>query len=56
MEYIRWIGLIFIPFILVIRHLAKKKEHPKSLRVMLVAFFFTFVAWMALMLKTNQLS
>lgn len=55
MEIVRWLGLIFIPFILVIRHYAKTKSHPCTLKTLIIIFFILFVAWVMLMFKSNQL-
>ena len=54
--YLRWFAACFVAPILLLRHLAKKKSMTIALKSSIVTLFVTFVAFMAILFKTNSLS
>ena len=50
-SHLRWFAVTFVPPLLLLRHYAREKEYPLTLKAVIVTFFVTFVAFMWAMLK-----
>ncbi len=55
-EHLRWFAAAFVPPILLLRHYAKEKEYPDTLKSVIVTFFITFIAFMFFLLKYHYIS
>lgn len=50
-EHARWFAISFVPPLLLLRHYAKTKDYPTTLKSVISTFFITFVAYMWIMMK-----
>lgn len=56
-SYARWFAVAFVPpLLLLLRHYAREKEYPLTLRAVIVTFFVTFVAFMWAMIKHHYIT
>ena len=55
-ECARWFVVAFVPPLLLLRHYAKVKDYPTTLKAVITTFFVTFVVFMWLMLKYKYIS
>ncbi|MBP5540901.1 MAG: hypothetical protein J6X88_04545 [Bacteroidales bacterium] len=55
-SYARWFAVAFVPPLLLLRHYAREKEYPLTLRAVIVTFFVTFVAFMWAMIKHHYIT
>ena len=55
-ECARWFVVAFVPPLLLLRHYAKVKDYPITLKTVITTFFITFVVFMWLMLKFKFIS
>lgn len=54
--HLRWFGVVFVPLIFVLQHYAKTRQHLTVTRTLIIIFFLTFVAFMALLFLTHSIS
>ncbi len=55
-SHIRWFAVAFVPPLLLLRHYAREKEYPLTLKAVIVTFFVTFVAFMWAMIKYHYIT
>ena len=55
-EHLRWFAVAFVPPLLLLRHYAKDRQHPQSLKGSIIAFFVTFVAFMWVMIRYRYIT
>lgn len=55
-EHLRWFAAAFVPPILLLRHYAKEKDYPDTLKSVIVTFFITFIAFMFFLLKNHYIT
>ncbi len=55
-EGARWFAAAFVPPLLLLRYYAKTREHPVTLKTVIITFFVTFVAFMWVILKYKYIS
>ena len=51
-----WFGVCIVPPLLLLRHFAKRKECPKITKTLITVLFFSTVALLFFLIKTNALS
>lgn len=49
-EHIRWFGVAFIPLVLLLRHMVKKTDRLLVSKTLMGVLFFSFVAYMFIIL------
>ena len=54
--HLRWFAIAFVPPLLLLRHYAREKDYPLSLKAVIVTFFVTFVAFMWAMIKYHYIT
>ena len=54
--HVRWFAVAFVPPLLLLRHYAHQKEHPLTLKAVIVTFFVTFAAFMWVMLRYRYIT
>lgn len=54
--HLRWFGACFLAPLFLLRWLAKKQDYVTALKAAITSFFISFIAFMAVLLKTNSLS
>lgn len=52
---LRWFAVCFVPPLLLLRHIAKRKDRTLTMKTIIVVLFVSFVAFMFLLLKTKAL-
>ena len=55
-EHLRWFAVCFVPPILILRQLARKKEFPMTLKTAITTLMVTFLLFMAALLKANAIT
>lgn len=54
-EHARWLGISFIPLLLILRTYAKRKEQLTVTRTLITVLFVTFLAFMVFLIKNHLL-
>lgn len=52
---LRWFAVCFVAPLLLLRHIAKRKDRTLTMKTIIVILFVSFVAFMFLLLKTKAL-
>jgi len=52
---LRWFAVCFVAPLLLLRHIAKRKDKTMTMKTIIVILFVSFVAFMFLLLKTKAL-
>ena len=55
-SHVRWFAVAFVPPLLLLRHYAREKEYPLTLKAVISTFFVTFVAFMWVMIKYRYIT
>lgn len=53
--HIRWFAAIFIPILLILRYYIKKTTCQVVIKTLMTVMFITFILFISVILKTNQL-